>query len=296
MAYYTNPIWKDVYFTTTGISKEFKITSDNVDLYHGKAYAIPGTNTIKINLSRICENYLSNEFTMPDIQTITTAETRCALNIYRNFKISLYNEETDTWTEDADTYTFLMSYYREITVSDTSIPRFIINGHATPNMVVPYTTSYSVSRVTLFRATATIPSYFYNTNYCGQYSMIYSNLGGGYDAFLFEGKCTKTDTYNYSSLNKTYNNTTNEFGLNRYMNIITPEFTLNSGWLTQQQGNRFVKHLAGSNRCYLQDLLNDEFIPVVITDVNSEYKDNDTLNGPINYEIHVKASQEYRRK
>lgn len=278
-------IWQDAYFTTTGTAKQFNIAVDGNVIYNGKGYAIPGTNTIKINITNICENYLDSE--LPDLTNITSLTV--STDTYRTFTISVYDDVTDTWST-AETFTYLMNYDRDYEPNfDTGASlNNVVNGHAVTGMITTYS---NYTATTINRTNAD-----YDFSYCGLYALIYLNSRGGWDSFLFEGKCKMSDDYNISTLNKSYDNNTTGFGSKRYMNIITPKYELNTGWLTKTQGDKFAKNVVSSNKTYLQDIVNDKVIPVVIEDSSVDYKDNDVQEGPINYTITVKASQEYRRK
>ena len=273
-------IWQDVYYETTGNSIQFLIQHNDITLYRGKAYAIPSTNRIRINLSNICENYLDSN--LPDLNTTaTTVNTE----IYKDFVLVLYDETTDTSTS-AGTYTYLMNYDREYEVGSTSNLNVPVNGHYATGMIIP-TSNYQTTTLSVYSGESG----------CDQYAIIYLNARGGWDSFLFEGKCTKSDNYTISKYKKTVNNNTTGFGSTRYMNIIKPTYVLNTGWLTEDESELFAKHIVGSNKVYLQDLVKGDIIPVLITDNSVEYKEFDRSNPqPISYTLTVEASQDYRRK
>ena len=128
--------------------------------------------------------------------------------------------------------------------------------------------------------------------YCGQYALYYRNARGGWDTFLFEGNCKRTDNYDILKYTKSYNNTTREFGSNRYLNNITETYELSSGWLDEEESRLFAKHLLPTNRAYLHILDEDRIIPVVITTTSAEFKKYDRINPqPLNYTITVESSQ-----
>ena len=123
-------------------------------------------------------------------------------------------------------------------------------------------------------------------------------MRGGWDSYLFEGNCKRSDNYAISKYRKNVDNKTTGFSSTRYMNIITPRWELNTGFLSDSESEKFAKHLMSSNRCYLQDLSKGEIIPVVITDtqVNYQKHDDGSKPEPVSYTVNVEASQEYRRK
>ena len=62
----TAPIYKDTYFKYYDVSAltyyiiaDSQLTGDTI--FNGKAYLLPDEESVKINISRICADYLSNE-------------------------------------------------------------------------------------------------------------------------------------------------------------------------------------------------------------------------------------------
>lgn len=279
-------IWKDIYYETTGSSIQFALSTDGSVIYNGKAYAKPNTSNIKINITNICENYLDS--TLPDLTGFTGATTT---NTYREFVLTLYNETTNTWTT-GNTYGFLMNYDRQFQPNFNSLGSFTLN--------VPINGHYQSGQITASSVySATTISYAQNdASYCGQYALLYLNQRGGWDSFLFEGVCKKSDSYSISQYRKNVDNKTTGFSSVRYMNIITPRWELNTGLLTDVESERFAKHLVSSNSVYLQDLVNGEIIPVIITDKTVDYRQHNDSSSPqpISYKVNIEASQEYRRK
>ena len=131
----------------------------------------------------------------------------------------------------------------------------------------------------------------YKVKYCGDYAAYYLGAKGGWGAFLFEGKCKRTDKVDRHSINKTFSNITIEFGEMPYISEITPEYELNTGWLTDAQSEMFVKDLLESNRVYLHDLADDRIFPVVITDSEPSVKKFSDENKLVSYKVNVKESQ-----
>jgi len=280
-------IWKDTYYETTGNTIQFALSVNGVNIYNGKAYAKPNTSSIQINLSNICENYLDSN--LPDL-TNATGTTTASTDTYKEFILTLYNEVTDTWST-GDTYGFLMNYDREYEPDFTSMASINLNLPINEH----YITGQIIGSSSYSSTTLSISS---DAGYCGQYALLYMNLRGGWDSFLFEGKCKRTDSYNISKYRKNVDNKTTGFSSTRYMNIITPRWELNTGFLSDSESTLFAKHLVSSNKCYLQDLVSGDIIPVNIVDTQVNYKKYNDGNKPepVEYTITVEASQEYRRK
>ena len=281
-------IWKDTYYETTGNTIQFALSNNNNVVYNGKAYAKPNTGEIKVNISNICENYLDSN--LGDL-TGLSGGTSYNTDTYKEFVLTLYNEVTDTWST-GDTYGFLMNYDREYEPDFSSMGTINlnepINQHYVSGQIIG-SSSYSSTTLNISDSDA---------GYCGQYALLYENSRGGWDSFLFEGKCKKSDNYNISKYRKNVDNKTTGFSSTRYMNIITPRWELSTGFLSDSESALFAKHLVSTNKCYLQDLVSGDIIPVNIVDTQVNYKKYNDGNRPepVEYTITVEASQEYRRK
>ncbi|MBQ3414525.1 MAG: hypothetical protein IJH39_04090 [Clostridia bacterium] len=274
-----NPIYKDTYYTFSADDTRFRITVDGSSIYEGRSKAKPnGTNTININ--RICANYLKD--TMEGIN-LTLLQSTVHLDAYKEFVLQTLTG--NTWST-VETFGFLWDYdkYTAINFSTANTLSHPVNSHYRQGMY-RYETVFTGSQV------VTTP-YSADTNNCGDYALIYRNLAGGWDSFLFEGKCKRLDDYSTSEMKKDYNNNNNEFGRYTYLNSITGRWELNSGYLKEDESKVFARHLVSSTECYLIDFANSEIVPVVITDKSTDYKrylDND--NYLINYTLNIESSQ-----
>lgn len=137
----------------------------------------------------------------------------------------------------------------------------------------------------------------YNVNYCGDAALYYLNSKGGYDAFLIEGKVTRTDKYTQQDYFKSYDNTTIEFGRMRFITEVTPTWELNTGWLTDEAAERLARNLFPSTRIWIHTLDDDKVYPAVIADTAAAYKTQKN-NGDklISYTIKVEGSQTFDRR
>lgn len=53
------PIWKDTFYTTTSSRLHYKIYQNTTLLYEGVAVKMPSELNLKININKICKDYLS---------------------------------------------------------------------------------------------------------------------------------------------------------------------------------------------------------------------------------------------
>ena len=274
------PIYQDTIYSFEGESVNYQIVLDGSVIFQGRAYAAPGEDTIKININRICENYLSNY----DIEPILNGTAVTAPAPYACRTFSLLNDSGIT----LETYTFLYNYdyggpfnTEGMALSDP------INGKSGVNMV-PVRTYFNGESVSNM-----LDGSFYPENVCGaEYALYYLNAMGGWDAFVIEGTSTRTDKIARHQYNKSFNNQTIEYEKNTYISEITSSWKLNTGILDDEQARKMCWHLLSSNRVYLHDLIANKIYPVVITNAQNifyTYRNNDHL--PIQYEINLTESQ-----
>lgn len=283
-----NPVYKDTTYTFNSADIRFRILLGGDTIYEGRAKAKPDESYASININKICMNYLNNTLENQNL-TATTAFTVTHSEAYREFILTAYNVQTGSW-DTLETFAFLYDYDYETPIDFSASVRLSspINGHNNNGMLLPSTFYYTNGSVRTGFITFNGAS-----KYCGRYSLLYKNRKGGWDNFLFEGKCKKEDYYSISKMKKAFNNTTNEFGEIRYLNEVKDRWELNTGYLSDMESEEFAKNLVCSNECYLQDLVEGRIIPVTIMDTSVKYKKYlvDDEN-PIFYTITVESSQE----
>lgn len=269
----------------------FRFTDNGVTIYEGKVYPKPGTEYGSINITRILENYVYQSLPVNFGQSSTVLAQ--FTNAYKVFGFQL-QDTGGTWNDEED-IGFLYWYDYESTPSSyTSLNlNDKVNDHSVPGARYVRTGLGNGLVTNMINATAAQTGY--DESYCGRYGITYLNRRGGYDFFLFEGKCYKTDEYDIYKFNRSYDNTRNGFGSTRYMNVITPRWTLNTGWMSDEESLKFAKHVVGSNQVWLQDLQTGKTFPVVIEDTETEYKTFEN-NKMFNYTLTVAKSQEEFRK
>lgn len=284
-------IWQDTYY----VSNEKKITyyikdGNNETLFAGKAYRFPDSDELRINVSSICRNYMSNDLRqILDIYLEDgTTEGESDEGIMTFY---LYNAEDDTVLE---IFKFLYDWSYETRWNGNDIVLSKpINGRATNIMFRPNTqVTGQVMTNSLFGGDYEIVEGCNN-----DYAIYYLNSYGGHDAFLFEGYSTKEDTITQFTTDKSFNNQTLDYEHCRYVSEISTSYTLHTGWLTDEQSSNFAKNLVGSNQVYLHDLKTNDIIPAVITDTKVQYKKMKTNGGKMSlYTLQIKESQNKLRR
>ena len=277
----TAPVYKDIAYVYTGGSLVYSITLNGETIFNGKAYAAPGEDAIRININRICENYLNNY----DIEAILTNRTG-GYTAYDAFREFLLLDESGNTLETYD-FLYCYDYAWDITPGNPSLNNPVTD--ATATNFIPLKTYFDGTSV----SNSCDGDYMYTRNVCdAEYALYYLNARGGWDGLVIEGNSQKTDKISRHQYNKTYNNQTIEYERNTYISEIETSWKLNTGLLDDAQAHNLCWNLLASNRVYLHDLVNDKIYSAVITNTNNvynTYKNNG--HQPISYEIDLVESQ-----
>ena len=140
-----------------------------------------------------------------------------------------------------------------------------------------------------------IPTKF-DVSYCGEFAVYYVNSHGGWDSFLFEGKCTRVDEIERHSIEKSFRNTSPDFERNTYMSELNVKYTFSTGWLTDEQSAVFAHELIQSNMIYAHDLVNDRIFPIVIENDTAEFKRWKDNRKIVSHTLNVVESQSRIRR
>lgn len=288
MATIKAPIWQDIYYTVsattattfTAFDYAVQVVGGNT-IYTGRAYTKPGTNSVSINISKICQDYIKDSFRDVDFRTLT-GSTYFHPESYMEF--NLINATNGTVL---GTYGFVYDWSYEAWDGNNRTLSNPINGH---NMTGMYSFNSSFSG-----AVSGITTQIGNVatgNSCGEIALYYKNRKGGWDSFLIEGTWTKKDTYTKYTYNRSYNNNTLEFENGTYHSQIVTSYQLNTGWLNDQQSENLAFNLLSSNEVYLHNLCEDKVYPIVITDNSATYKTyKNNSRKFVNYQINCEESQ-----
>ena len=294
---YTNPIWKDTYYTSSAASARYRILMDGETIFSGKAVKYPDADNLEINLNKVCRNYLETDILSLVTSLPTNNSTIQNPDAQKTF--NLYVGDTNV----AD-YRFYQdwSYNTRKNVTGTSINvSEPINGHFVPGMLKLRTyrnSTSSSSTVSTTGNTGASSGLGYTTQVkCAQYALYYLNSYGGWDSFVIEGTVKKKDAFDTFTTDRVYKNTTREFEYNKYVNEIKTSYELNTGYLTDEQSENLAKNLIGSVRVYLHDIPGGKVMPVVIDDKNVTYQTYQRNGRKMcQYKINVTESQSKLRK
>lgn len=283
-----SPIWKDKYLTFQYNPEiqyiPYKITLNGEAIFNGRAYQMPG-KPIYIKLNEVISNYLNNS----DIEVILNGgQIEVAENAILNFEVLSLD---DTIYYGSFSFIYDWSYEDIDYTSEVSMSK-PINGHRDYDGVMKLlNTQYDGSNV------FNDEDGEYYTNACGDYALYYLNKFGGWDSFLIEGTVSKSSTVTQYQMNKSFDNNTLEYENKTYLNELVTNYKLNTGWLTDNQSKILSENLLTSTQVYFHDLINDNIIPVVITDTKIENKTYQNQGKKmVNYQINIKESQNKIRR
>lgn len=295
---YTNPIYKDTYYTTTASTANYTIQLDGDTIFSGKAYKYPNNNNLNINVNKICRNYLES-----DIAELLEAEPGTIVmlthfNAQRTFKLYVSGSNVADYRFYND-----YSYTDDKDVSGSSIVvSEPINGHYVPGMykLRTYRDSTASNSSCYTRADIDIsgPDYGYTKQVkCTPYVLYYLNSYGGWDSFVIEGKVVKKDAFTPYTTDRAYNNNTLQFETNKYVNEIKTSYELHTGYLSDSEAANLSKNLIGSLKVYLHNIDEGTIEPVLIDDKSVTYQTYEN-NGKkmVSYTINITESQSKIRK
>ena len=275
------PIWKDTYYTTTSNTLSYTIEAEGVTIFSGKAYKMPNAANIKININKICQDYL--------YQDIDTLLTNSGSTQQTNPNASIIFQLKDSDGTTLENYLFLYCWDYDYNWSGNSASIRLsepINGHYANGQMKLRSNISGNGTVTTHRADSTI----YTKEVCADYVLHFVTAKGGWLSFPFEGRCSKSDDISSYYFNRAYDNTTKEFEQGKYISEIVTTYKLNTGILTEEEAARFAKNVISTPKAYLQIISEGKIFPVVVTDNKADYKQYGEED-VITYELTVRESQ-----
>ena len=317
------PIWKDTDLTIPSETEYlyYQITINNDIVYAGRAYALNGNVTIRLN-------EIMQQVLLPDLNL--EIEGLQDNNAYANAVMYISLDGGLTYQKYKQIKTYADWSYKPQTSNILSVPisyeidrRQILLCSAMdyagdgPTVVVTITDSEGETRdnvYSLYNKIGTVVQRVYDTDNvlisageteaeylvidsCKRYCLYYLNANGGWDSFLFNKTSKEQDDFERLTYTRNINNTTTMHRTVEYRNNLKKKWVLKTGYLNDKQSLIFAEHLAGSPCTYLHDLDEDIIYPVNITNKNVDYQTY-TRNGRklCKYELNVELSQERQRR
>lgn len=290
MATIYKSIWEDTFYETTESPFVYTIRTGDEVIFAGKAYRYPDAEVTKVNINKICENYLHQ-----DMETffLSGSTAWSAMDGLKDFK--LYDEDGVL----INTYWFLCDWsydnrWRNFPISNISQP--ICDDYA--NGMIKFKTAIGLSGSTPDPYLANIAEgVSAGTLNCVDYALYYVDSFGGLDSFAIQGATVKSDAITAYSTDRAYDNNLPEFETMRNISEIKTSYELNTHYLTDEQSENLAKNLIGSNLVYLHNLKDGTIKPVVIDDKAVTYQTYQTNGKKLaQYKIKVTESQIKRRR
>lgn len=132
---------------------------------------------------------------------------------------------------------------------------------------------------------------------CGHpWYLFYINSMSGTDVFwidtnFYESKTlTKTEYGDPTHSSRYSSSLSTSNGIRSYNNTITTTYKFNTGWLSDDECERFYKHLLPSTVMCLYNADEDKYYPVVITDTSGEKKKFVNGRQLVSYDVNLKSA------
>lgn len=128
---------------------------------------------------------------------------------------------------------------------------------------------------------------------CARFALYFVNPWGGWDSIPMAGEYSRNDDITRHMMTSVYDNSDiSARGRRNYANHVARTYSLNSGWLHEEQAEKFTQLLSSTN-VYLYDMVDDTMQAVTIAEKSSPLKTFKNQGGKlINYQVDVTLSQE----
>lgn len=132
---------------------------------------------------------------------------------------------------------------------------------------------------------------------CGKYALYYRNAYGGWDTFLLEGQCRRTDRLvRHEQAHEYDNRSLQNRGVANYLNEVTPVWEISTGILDDAAGE-MMHHVLESTDVFLYEIDTDRMIPVVLEGEEAQwqtYKSNGRQ--PVRYTFTARLARKRVRR
>ncbi len=327
------PLWLDypTSIKTTETYLDYEIAlEDGTPIYNGRAFKMPGADTVKIALNEICAPYVGLTTTPP--QGVIRG------SMAKGFKISAMGK-SQYFAFGADySYRIWSANIPSVFYANDPITgilarkqRFFIGvynlnydpqGHSGEDSFVVAISGPGVEdkqttqtfRDASFETRVTMAPAGYNrmelrhasqrieytvVDNCVRYVLYYVNAYGAWDSLLVDGTAKETDEYTRTTFKQAYDTSVQNIqprGTVVLQNDYTKKYSLVTGWLTDDQASR-MHHLLGSTNVYLHDMVAGTIVPVVLTNSSCEYKTFRNQGAHlVNYTIEATVAQDFTRR
>lgn len=327
------PIWKDYYVELTDSASDFsngvqfRIKTGGSIIYQGKAFALPGEDSVEVRINDICADMF--------------LRSNLYLTLFKTFVTEIFDEDSEVWTQ-VDSVTFRPDWSWDNTYNPANDGcNFPINGvlHPLQSVPVSFVEDSGILRIHNIQGTGSFNPDFnldfqVNTgsdqyvtytgaeggndhwlnlslyqyaqyiivdgvyrldvkDLCGGCVLYYINAYGYWDSFVPEGRTKVVDGLTRHTHKRHYYNGPGGRGIDNFVNEIARKFTFRTGPLTTEQSKR-MHHLLNSPYVIMHDLEKNERWPIILTGNNTEHKD--TTGSLHFYDIEAQLAQDMMRR
>lgn len=299
------PIWKD-YYIDLGASEyaDYEVQVSAQTIFTGRAYRRPGEATIRVKINDIAADYLAE--LLPASGGVVHFDLARTFSIYKGStlveSVDFYNDWSYDFSFDPDTMPLAVPIdyldprqwlIRSVLSFGTmnAVLTFADGTTQTIPLALSSTGSFSPAFSLAYDAitpdgpgamgldlslypgvvSVTIAGVTYPVKEsCARYAVYYINAYGGWDSLVVSAK--RTDELTRHSARFDYDNSVpSNRGAKDYAVEVSPTWELTTDWLNGEQCAK-MHHLLNSPVAYLYDLVEQTFIPVVLTNTSTEHK------------------------
>lgn len=296
------PIWKDTDYiiNTTLKSVNYRLITDGEVIYNGRAFAIDGKITLRVN--DILKDYLNESLNLNETgiqsnsgyKSFTLQLTDDGVNYYDQYVFRVYNnwsysdaEPEGAVISDVLTHTldprqmFILSFIDKIGSPQTKVNVSGARSTSTRPFSIDYTLNNDIASVVLKAGNfsnlyvdvneSDDPEGWFMEDTCKPYAIYWRNVYGGYNFYLLNKTSKETD--NISSYDITTRSNNKEIGWEKrqYLKDITETWQVKTDILDDRESD-IIAGIAHSPEVYLHLLDDDRIVPVNVTDTRVERK------------------------
>lgn len=284
------PIWRDTYYTSSADTVNYEIRTSGETIFSGRAYKAPDEDELRIKLNDVCSNYLKQPFPITESDLSGGTVSRWLVGE----EAGCVKEFELVDGENTESYVFYYDYsYADPLTENLTIP-YLANTHAAEGMfAMDVSTDFNdeIYEIEYTNDPSIFRMYGYESGYCGDYAIYYTNRFGAWSSYLCEGGVTEKDLFSTSDYVRVIDNgRMMDRAKTRFNNTITHTYEIKTGWMGDHASRMFAEHLLSSNNVWLHDLRAKRIVPVVITDSEVVYKVFHNERKPFGYVVNLEES------
>ena len=143
------PIWKDLYYETSGSSVQYRVRHQGLyEIFRGRAVKSPAESVIRIKLNDCCSSYLNSLLGAETLQGALSLDTLEKQEAYGEFSLDIYDTSEGEW-ETVLEWAFVNDYSYEERYYQQGPINVPINGHTAADQLLPCSYLVTASAATV---------------------------------------------------------------------------------------------------------------------------------------------------